>query len=39
MNGVKTVLLMVVLTGLLVLVGDLVGGQQGMIIALILSAC
>jgi len=38
MNTVKTVLLMVVLTGLFVLVGDLVAGQQGMIIALILAA-
>ncbi len=38
MNGVKTVLLMVVLTGLFVLVGDLVAGQQGMIIALVLAA-
>ncbi len=34
MNQVKTVLLMGLLTGLFVLVGDWAGGQQGMIIAL-----
>ena len=38
MNGLKTVFLMVVLTGLLVLVGDVVAGRQGMIFALILAA-
>ena len=38
MNAFKTFLLMAVLTGLFLLVGHLVGGTQGMIIALILAA-
>lgn len=38
MNGVKTVLLMGMLTGLFVIVGDLMGGTMGMIMALALAA-
>ena len=38
MNTVKTVLLMALLTGLLVGVGDLVAGQTGMLVALGLAA-
>ena len=38
MNQVKTVLLLGVLTGLLVGAGGLIGGQNGMIIALIIAA-
>lgn len=38
MNTLKTALLMIVLTGLFVLVGDQVAGTQGMIIALVLAA-
>ncbi|MBU0611712.1 MAG: protease HtpX, partial [Armatimonadetes bacterium] len=38
MNQFKTVLLMGLLTGLLVLVGDAVAGRQGMIVALVLAA-
>jgi heat shock protein HtpX len=38
MNGLKTVLLMGVLTGLFLLVGELVGGRSGMLIALGLAA-
>ncbi|MBU0610904.1 MAG: zinc metalloprotease HtpX [Armatimonadetes bacterium] len=38
MSQFKTVLLMGLLTGLLVLVGDAVAGQQGMIVALVLAA-
>lgn len=37
MNYVKTVLLMGLLTGLFIWVGDLAGGRQGMIIALVLA--
>lgn len=37
MNTAKTVLLMGLLTGLLVWVGDLAGGRQGMIVALVLA--
>jgi len=38
MNGVKTVLLMGLLTGMFLLVGQLVGGRQGMVVALGLAA-
>lgn len=38
MNFVKTVLLMGLLTGLFVWVGDMLGGRSGMIIALVLAA-
>lgn len=38
MNQIKTVLLMTLLTGLFVLVGEAAGGRQGMIIALIVAA-
>ena len=38
MNGVKTVLLMGLLTGLFLLVGHLIGGRQGMFVALGLAA-
>lgn len=38
MNTLKTALLMVVLTGIFVLIGDQVAGTQGMIIALVLAA-
>lgn len=38
MNTFKTALLMIVLTGIFVLIGDQVAGQQGMIIALVLAA-
>jgi heat shock protein HtpX len=38
MNAFKTFLLMAMLTGLFLLVGDLAGGEQGMIIALVLAA-
>lgn len=38
MNFVKTVLLMGLLTGLFIFVGDQIGGRQGMYIALILAA-
>ncbi|MFP3905234.1 MAG: M48 family metalloprotease, partial [Armatimonadota bacterium] len=38
MNTLKTALLMIVLTGLFVLIGDQVAGTQGMIIALVLAA-
>ena len=38
MNNVKTVLLLGVLTGLFVAIGGMIGGQQGMIIALLLAA-
>lgn len=38
MNSVKTVLLMGLMTGLFVLVGDLIAGRQGMLVALGLAA-
>ncbi|MEN6549531.1 MAG: zinc metalloprotease HtpX [Armatimonadia bacterium] len=38
MNFVKTVLLMGLLTGLFIFVGDQIGGRQGMYIALVLAA-
>ena len=38
MNSMKTVLLLGALTGLFVAIGGLIGGQQGMVIALILAA-
>lgn len=38
MNAFKTFLLMALLTGLFVLVGNWVGGNQGMIVALVLAA-
>ncbi|MCS7253208.1 MAG: zinc metalloprotease HtpX [Armatimonadota bacterium] len=37
-NQVKTVLLLGALTGLLILIGDLLGGKQGMLFALIFAA-
>jgi heat shock protein HtpX len=37
-NGLKTVLLLGVLSGLLLVIGDLAGGQQGLIIAFIIAA-
>jgi heat shock protein HtpX len=37
MNGIKTTLLLAVLTGILVAIGGLIGGQQGMVIALVLA--
>lgn len=37
-NRIKTVLLLGALTGLLILIGDLIGGRQGMIVALIFAA-
>jgi heat shock protein HtpX len=38
MNTAKTAFLMIVLTALFVLVGNLVGGQRGMVLALVLAA-
>lgn len=38
MNTIKTVLLMGLMTGLFIWVGNMIGGQQGMIIALVLAA-
>jgi heat shock protein HtpX len=35
MNTFKSIILMILMTGLLVLIGDLVGGTQGMIMALV----
>ncbi|HWP35489.1 MAG TPA: zinc metalloprotease HtpX [Thermodesulfobacteriota bacterium] len=35
MNGVKTTILLALLTGILVAIGGLLGGQQGMLVALI----
>src|SRR5438309_8002728 len=37
-NNVKTALLLGLLTGLILVAGELIGGQQGLIIALILAA-
>jgi heat shock protein HtpX len=38
MNTAKTAFLMIVLTALFVLVGNLIGGQQGMVLALVIAA-
>ena len=38
MNYFKTFLLMLVLTGILIVAGGVIGGEQGMIIALIFAA-
>ena len=38
MNNLKTVLLLGALTGLFVAIGGMIGGRQGMVIALILAA-
>lgn len=37
-NGVKTVLLLGVLSGLLLVIGELAGGQQGLVIAFVIAA-
>ncbi len=38
MNGIKTTILLATLTGILVAVGGMLGGQQGMLIALVFAA-
>ena len=37
-NGLKTALLLGALSGMLLLIGDLLGGQQGLVIAFVFAA-